>query len=115
MNLLRRVAHLEHARGRQELFRTQAPELLKQLRTIATVESTESSTHLEGAVAPRKRIEGVVLRNVAPQGRSEAQIAGYRGALRMIHESSEHVPLRESSILQIHQLLYRYLPAPGGT
>ncbi len=115
MSLLQRVAHLEHARGRQRLFQTQVPELLKQLGTIATIESTESSTRLEGAVAPRERIEGVVLRDAAPQGRSEAEIAGYRDALRMIHESAEHMPFRESSIQQVHQLLYRYLPTPGGS
>jgi Fic family protein len=114
MSLLRNVAHLEHARGRQRLFQTQVPELLKQLKTIATIESTESSTRLEGVVAPRERIEGVVLRDAAPQGRSEAEIAGYRDALRMIHESAEHIPFRESSIQQIHQLLYRYLSVPGG-
>lgn len=114
MSLLRSFAHLEHARGRQRLFQTQVPELLKQLKTVATIESTESSTRLEGAVAPRERIEGVVLRDVAPQGRSEAEIAGYRDALRMIHESAENIPFRESSIQQIHQLLYRYVPAPGG-
>jgi hypothetical protein len=81
---------------------------------IATIESAESSTRLEGVVAPRARIEGVVLRDVAPQGRSEAEIAGYRDALRMIHESAEHIPFHESSIQQIHQLLCRYLSIPGG-
>lgn len=114
MALVRLVAHLEHARGRQELFRAQVPELLKQLRTIATIESTESSTRLEGAVAPRERIEGVVLRDVAPVGRSEAEIAGYRDALRMIHESADAMPFRESTVRQLHELLYRYLPTPGG-
>lgn len=101
MSLLRRVAHFEHAPGRQRLFQTQVPALLKQLKTIATIESTESSTRLEGAVALRERIEGVVLRDVAPQGRSEAEIAGYRDALRMIHESAEHIPFRESTILRL--------------
>lgn len=114
MALVRLVAHLEHARGRQELFRMQVPELLKQLRTVATIESTESSTRLEGAVAPRERIEGVVLHDVAPVGRSEAEIAGYRDALRMIHESADVMPFRESTIVQLHELLYRYLPTPGG-
>lgn len=114
MSLLQSVAHLEHTRGRQQSFQTRTPELLEQLRTIATVESTESSSRLEGAVAPRDRIEGVVLRDAAPQDRSESEIAGYRDALLMIHESAAHIPFRESSIQQIHELLDRYLPAPGG-
>jgi len=39
------------ARNRQ-LLRTQTPELLRQMTTIAQIESTESSTRLEGAIAP---------------------------------------------------------------
>lgn len=112
--LLQAVSYLEYQRGRQGLFRSERPELLSQLRTLATIESTESSSRLEGAVAPRERIEGVVLRDAAPQNRSEQEIAGYRDALRMIHESALHIPFTESSIKQVHQLLYRYLPTPGG-
>lgn len=112
--LLKQIDRLGYARGTQQLFRTQAPELLRQLTTIAQIESTESSTRLEGAVAPRDRIEGIVLRDAAPTDRSEAEIAGYRDALRMIHENAEHMRFSESQILQIHETLYRYLPAPGG-
>ena len=114
MPLLQRVARLEYARGQQDLWRTQAPKLLAQLQTIATVESTESSTRLEGATAPRERIEAVVLKDVAPTSRSESEIAGYRDALRMIHESAPHMPFSENVIKQVHGLLYRYLPQPGG-
>lgn len=114
MDLLRRVARLEYARGQQDLHRTQMPELLDQLQTIATVESTESSTRLEGATAPRDRVEAVVLKDTAPRGRSESEIAGYRDALRMIHESAPHMRFSESTVRQIHQLLYRYLPQAGG-
>jgi len=112
--LLKQIDRLGYARGTQRLFRTQTPELLRQLTTIARIESTESSTRLEGAVAPRDRIEGIVLRDAAPTNRSEAEIAGYRDALRTIHESAEHMLFSESQILQIHDLLYRYLPTPGG-
>ncbi|MFW6031730.1 MAG: hypothetical protein ACOC9T_03995 [Myxococcota bacterium] len=52
MSLLRQIENLAYARGTQRLYQTQTPELLKHLTTIAQVESTESSTRLEGAVAP---------------------------------------------------------------
>ena len=114
LGLVRQVEGLAFARGTQQLNRTQAPELLKQLTTIAQVESTESSTRLEGAVASRGRVEGIVLKDAAPTDRSESEIAGYRDALRTIHESAEHMRFSESQIRQLHERLYRYLPAPGG-
>lgn len=114
MPLLQAISRLEYARGQQDLFRTQAPELLKQLQTIATIESTESSTRLEGATAPRQRIEALVLKDPKPQNRSESEIAGYRDALQMIHESATYMPFSENIIKQLHQVLYTYLPQPGG-
>ena len=114
MPLLQTVSRLEYVRGQQDLFRTQAPELLAQLQTIATIESTESSTRLEGATAPRQRIEALVLKNPEPQNRSESEIAGYRDALRMIYKSAPHTPFSENIVKQVHQVLYRYLPQPGG-
>lgn len=114
LTLLKQIEHLAYARGTQRLHQTQTPELLRHLTTIAKVESTESSTRLEGAVAPRERIEGIVLADATPSTRSESEIAGYRDALRMIHESAEHMRFSESQVRQIHELLYRYLPTPGG-
>lgn len=112
--LLQRVGAIEHARGKQELYRTQTPDLLDALQTIATIESTESSNRLEGSTAPRERIEAVVLKSTEPRDRSESEIAGYRDALRMIHEDGEHIRFSENTVRQLHQLLYRYLPQPGG-
>lgn len=49
----------EH-RGEQELHRQQIPEALETLRTVAMVESTESSNRLEGVVARPDRLREVV-------------------------------------------------------
>ncbi|MEM6429112.1 MAG: cell filamentation protein Fic, partial [Deinococcota bacterium] len=78
MPLLRQVEALSYYRGQQDLYRSQAPELLKQLQTLATIESTESSTRLEGVSAPRQRIEQLILKDPTPHSRSESEIAGYR-------------------------------------
>ncbi|MEM6431488.1 MAG: hypothetical protein AAF708_19785 [Deinococcota bacterium] len=114
MPLLRQVEALSYYRGQQDLYRSQAPELLKQLQTLATIESTESSTRLEGVSAPRQRIEQLILKDPTPHSRSEGEIAGYRDALRMIHENAQHMPFSENTIKQLHQLLYAYLPQTGG-
>ncbi len=103
----------EH-RGRQALYRRQTPQLLKALREAAVIESTESSNRLEGVIAPHDRIEVLVLKDAAPKDRSEQEIAGYRDVLNLIHESSREMTFSTNVVLQLHQMLYRYLPQPGG-
>ena len=104
----------EH-RGKQDLYARQTPETLKALRTIAVIESVESSNRIEGVVAPRERVQAVVLKTSQPVGRSEQEIAGYRDALEMIHDSAEHMPFSVNVVRQTHNLLYRYLPQEGGS
>jgi len=101
-------------RGKQELFRKQAPQLLDSLRQAAVIESSESSNRLEGVTAPHDRIEALVLKSTTPQNRSEQEIAGYRDALNLIHESAADMPFSVNVILQLHTMLSRYLPQPGG-
>lgn len=101
-------------RGRQDLFRKQAPEALEALREAALIESTESSNRIEGVTAPRARVEALVLRPTAPRNRSEEEIAGYRDALNLIHESAREMAFSTNVILQLHGLLYRYRPGAGG-
>jgi Fic family protein len=105
---------LGEARGRQELFVHQQPERLESLRQAAVIESTESSNRIEGIVAPRHRIEALVLKPTAPRDRSEQEIAGYRDALATIHESHEHMRFSVNVLLQLHGMLYRYHHAEGG-
>jgi Fic family protein len=101
-------------KGKQALFFTQAPELLNTLKQVAIVESIESSNRLEGITAPHKRIEGIVLKSTQPRNRSEEEIAGYRDALNLIHESAKDMPFSENIVLQIHSMIYRYMPEDGG-
>lgn len=108
------LRQLGEARGRQTLFTHQMPEVLKALRRVATVESTESSNRLEGITVSHLRLEDLVLKAAQPRNRSEQEIAGYRDALQLMHESAPQMPFRTSVILQTHAMLYRYLPAQGG-
>lgn len=100
--------------GKQELYFKQSPEILKGLQQVAVIESSESSNRLEGITAPHHRIADLVLKNTTPTDRSEQEIAGYRDALQLIHQSATHMPFSLNIILQLHTWLYRYLPTPGG-
>jgi len=105
---------LGECRGRQELFRRQTPQVLDALKDAAVIESTESSNRIEGVVAPHGRIEALVLKSVAPRDRSEQEIAGYRDALNLIHESARDMAFSVNVILQLHTILYRYHAGQGG-
>ena len=101
-------------RGKQQLYVAQSPEVLRDLRQVAVVESTESSNRLEGVVVAPHRLKSLVLKNAIPQSRSEQEIAGYRDALALIHESGDQMPFSEGAVRQLHGLLYRYMAGPGG-
>lgn len=101
-------------RGRQELFTRQTPETLEALRQAAVIESSECSNRLEGITAPHHRIEALVLQSSEPRTRSEQEIAGYRDALALIHESARNMDFTVNVVLQLHTLIHRYLPQQGG-
>jgi len=108
------LKQLGEYRGRQELYKQRAPEVLDLLKHAAIIESAESSNRLEGVTAPHERIEALVLRPATPLNRSEQEIAGYRDALNLIHEAAREMVFSVNVILQLHAMLYRFLPEGGG-
>jgi Fic family protein len=108
------IQRLGEARGRQDLFLAQIPQPLEVLRRTAVVESSESSNRIEGVVAAPGRVKAIVLKAAQPRDRSEQEIAGYRDALSLIHESHEHMSFTTGVVLQLHTMLFRYLPSEGG-
>jgi hypothetical protein len=103
--------HRLEARGRQDLFLRQYPEQLNTLRTHAQVESTESSNRIEGIVAAEGRVRDLVVHGTQPRDRSEQEIAGYRDALQLIHESHADMRLTENVIPAVAP---DALPLPAG-
>ncbi|MBK6735723.1 MAG: Fic family protein [bacterium] len=101
--------------GKQVLYADRMPEVLRTMRRIAQIESAESSNRIEGIRAPRKRIQGIVIEHTTPDNRSEQEIAGYRDVLALIHESATDMEVTANVIRQLHAVMYRYLPQPGGT
>ena len=108
------IQKLGEFKGKQALFAQQTPEILNSMKQVAIIESSESSNRLEGITAPRKRVEAIVKRSSMPAKRSEQEIAGYRDALGLIHESAAHMNFSVNVVLQLHSMIYRYLPSQGG-
>src|SRR5215216_5129887 len=83
--LVTTIRELGEFKGKQDLFREQAPQVLETLREAAVIQSTESSNRIEGVVAPPERIRELVAHRTTPENRSEQEIAGYREVLNSIH------------------------------
>lgn len=95
-------------KGRQQWQLQQTKAVLQTLVKVAKVESVESSNRIEGIVSSRAVIEGIVLQDAKPKDRDGEEIAGYRDALALIHESAKDMPFQSNVILQLHSQLYRY-------
>jgi Fic family protein len=98
------LTDLAEARGKQELFTRQSPQKLKALREHAMIESAVSSNRIEGIEIDAKRVRTVVFGKPALRDRSEEEVAGYRDALKLIHENVAKLAVSEKTILRLHGL-----------
>jgi len=92
--------------GKEALFKQQSPQILETLRQVAIIQSTESSTRIEGITAPLERIKALVEKKTTPVNRSEQEIAGYRDVLNTIHANAREMPFTPNVVLQLHRDLY---------
>lgn len=76
-----------------------------ELESVAKVQSVKSSNEIEGIVTSDERIAEIVKQNSAPLNHNEAEIAGYRDALNIIHKNYETISFSENTILSLHKTL----------
>ena len=100
--------------GKQELYVKQRPETLEGLRRVSVIESTDASNRLEGITAPEARVKALVEHQTEPRDRSEQEIAGYRDALELIHQSGADMPVTVNVVRQLHKTINRYMGEEGG-
>jgi hypothetical protein len=98
------LADLGEARGKQELFTRQSPQMLKVLREHALIESAVSSNRIEGVVVDQKRIGTIVFGKSHLRDRNEEEVRGYRDALKRVHELGAELPVTERTIRELHRL-----------
>ncbi len=106
------VAAIYKEAGKQELYLKQRPEQLEKLVDIAKVQSTEASNAIEGIVTTNTRIRQIVSEKTTPKNRDEQEIAGYRDALNIIHDSFDAIPITQNYILQLHKIMYSHMNNP---
>ncbi len=106
------VAAIYKEAGKQELYLKQRPNELEKLVEIAKKKSTEASNAIEGIVTTNTRIKQLIEEKTMPRNRNEQEIAGYRDALNIIHESFDAIPITRNYILQLHKIMYSHMNNP---
>jgi Fic family protein len=94
------------ARGKQELWIRQKPEVLAALREQAMIQSAESSNRIEGVTVQPNRLRPLVLGAAKPRDRSEEELAGYRRALNWIFTRKGTVSITPGVIRRLHAMAH---------
>ena len=103
--ITRLLSFIHEERGKQELYLKQKPLELEKLVEIAKVQSTEASNAIEGIRTTNTRLRQLMNDKTKPRNRDEKEIAGYRDALNVVHESFDYIPLKVNYILQLHEIM----------
>ena len=101
-------------RERESERRDNYPDVFLRLESIARVQSVRGSNAIEGIVTSEQRINEIVNQKSEPLNHDEAEIAGYRDALDLIHTGFETLDIREHDILRLHEIMLSYTTEQGG-
>ena len=108
------LASVEYGRGREALFRVQAPHVLERLAARTRFDSITASSAIENVVVGDDRALKLLREPTADgvyRDRSEAEFAGYRDATdELLHKQPE--PLTVPLMLHLHRLLMRHTGDP---
>ena len=108
--MLRLVGEIDDFKGHWRRVSEVRAERLAQLRQVTTIESTASSTRIEGAelsdAEVARVLEGMHMESF--RARDEEEVRGYGELLTLIYDSQADIPLTENHLKQLHGVLLRH-------
>jgi Fic family protein len=108
--LLALIAEIDEFKGAWRALGTIAPERLKALRHVATIENIGSSTRIEGGKLTDREVEHL-LSNLEIKkftSRDEQEVAGYAEVMETVFSAWADIPVKENHIKQLHRDLLRH-------
>ncbi len=108
--LLALIAEIDEFKGAWRALGTIAPERLKALRHVATIESIGSSTRIEGSKLTDREVERLLI-NLEIKSfatRDEQEVAGYAEVMETVFRAWQDIPVTENHIKQLHRDLLQY-------
>lgn len=108
--MLRLVGELDDFKGHWRRVSEVRAERLAQLRQVTTIESTGSSTRIEGAELSDAEVARVLegMHVDSFRVRDEEEVRGYGELLALIYDGHAEIPLTENHLKQLHGVLLRY-------
>jgi Fic family protein len=108
--ILALIAGIDEFKGAWKAIGRIAPERLRSMRRVATIESIGSSTRIEGAKLTDREVEKLLsnLDITAFASRDEQEVAGYAEAMELVFSSHEAIDLTENHVKQLHRDLLRH-------
>ena len=103
-------SELDEFKGAWRALSTVAPERLKALRHVATVESIGSSTRIEGSKLSDREIERL-LGNLEIErfgGRDEQEVAGCADVMETVFRAWSEISVTENHLKQLHRDLLQF-------
>jgi Fic family protein len=108
--LLALVSEIDEFKGAWRALGTLAPERLKALCHVATIESIGSSTRIEGGKLTDREVERLLsdLEIKEFTSRDEQEVAGYAEVMETVFSVWADIPITENLIKQLHRDLLRH-------
>ncbi len=104
-NLVNLTASISSLKTMASVRKEEHIKVFTELESIAKIQSIKSSNEIEGIITSDERINEIVNQNSSPLNHNEAEIAGYRDALNIIHTGYENIDFRENDILRLHDTM----------
>jgi Fic family protein len=108
--LLALLSEIDEFKGSWRALGTLAPERLKALRQVATIESIGSSTRIEGSKLTDREVERLLANLEIKRfgSRDEQEVAGYAEVMETVFQSWADISITENHIKQLHRDLLRH-------
>jgi len=108
--LLALISEVDEFKGAWRALGTLAPERLKALRHVATIESIGSSTRIEGSKLTDREVERLLANLDIKRfsSRDEQEVGGYAEVMETVFHAWQDIPITQNHIKQLHRDLLRH-------
>ena len=108
------ASRIESMRERGSSVIREHPSVMADMEAAAKVMSVRESNAIEGIVTSDDRIMGLAVGSTAPRGHTEAEIAGYRDVLDIVHTRHDSLAVDERTMLRFFSVMGAQSDGPTG-